>query len=194
MLAIRQLSSCLALAMFGLLVLTATARADAAPDALWSYFGHGHQGTSACVSRATAAAETRFDDMIERTALAFVVRPSFLRAVVACESNFNEQAKSKAGARGLAQVMPQTARLLGVEPDLLWDPAVNLYSAAKYIRYLVDRYGNDLDKVLIAYNAGPAYVETDRPLPGETILYLERVKSAYRHFLLLSTGTTRAKF
>jgi soluble lytic murein transglycosylase-like protein len=170
-------------AAVGLLLGTAPALADTAPDALWSFAGQGHAGTTACVSQATALAASRFDDMIDRTARAFVVRPSFLRAVVACESNFNDQAESPAGARGLAQVMPQTARLLGVEPALLWDPAVNLYSAAKYIRYLVDRYGNDIDKVLIAYNAGPAYVESDRPLPGETVLYLERVKSAYRQFL-----------
>lgn len=167
----------------GLLFGAGLARADTAPEALWSFAGKGHAGTTACVSHSTALAASRFDEMIDRTARAFVVRPSFLRAVVACESNFNDQAESSAGARGLAQVMPQTARLLGVEPALLWDPEINLYSAAKYIRYLVDRYGNDVDKVLIAYNAGPAYVESDRPLPGETILYLERVKSAYRHFL-----------
>jgi len=184
--AIRQLSHSLLMtigAAAGLCLGAATARADTAPEALWSFVGQGHAGTTACVSHATALAESRFDEMIDRTARAFVVRPSFLRAVVACESNFNDRAESSAGARGLAQVMPQTARLLGIEPALLWDPAVNLYSAAKYIRYLVDRYGNDVDKVLIAYNAGPAYVDSDRALPGETVLYLERVKSAYRHFL-----------
>jgi soluble lytic murein transglycosylase-like protein len=186
--AIRQLSHSLLMitlgAAAGLLLGSVTVHAaDKAPEALWSFAGHGHAGTTACVSHSTALAASRFEEMIDRTARAFVVRPSFLRAVVACESNFNDQAESPAGARGLAQVMPQTARLLGVQPALLWDPEVNLYSAAKYIRYLVDRYGNDVDKVLIAYNAGPAYVETDRPLPGETILYLERVKSAYRHFL-----------
>jgi soluble lytic murein transglycosylase-like protein len=184
MFATRRLLSCIGAATLALLFGSAAAHADGAPKALWSFLGDGHAGRSACVSPATSAVEGPYDAMIDRTARAFVVRPSFLRAVVACESNFNDQALSPAGARGLAQVMPQTARLLGVEPDLLWDPAVNLYSAAKYIRYLVDRYGNDLDKVLIAYNAGPAYVETDRPLPGETILYLVRVKSAYRHFLL----------
>lgn len=183
--AIRQLSStiaALAACFFG----AAVAHAEPAPDALWSYLGNGHRGTVACVSRSTSAVESRFAELIDRIARTFVVRPSFLRAVVACESNFDELAKSRAGARGLAQVMPQTARLLGIEPELLWDPEINLYSAAKYIRYLVDRYGNDLDKVLIAYNAGPGYVDSDRPLPGETILYVERVKSAYRHFLSLN--------
>ena len=183
MVAIRQLAYSLVTVAAAMLLGVGVARADTAPEALWSFAGQGHGGTSACISHSTALAASRFDEMIDRTARAFVVRPSFLRAVVACESNFNEQAESPAGARGLAQVMPQTARLLGVEPALLWDPEINLYSAAKYIRYLVDRYGNDVDKVLIAYNAGPAYVEADRPLPGETILYLERVKSAYRHFL-----------
>lgn len=191
MVAIRQLFYGLFAALTALLVGAVAARAETAPDALWSFAGHGHGGTAACVSRATPVAESQFDEMIDRTARAFVVRPSFLRAVVACESNFNVLAKSPAGARGLAQVMPQTARLLGIEPELLWDPAVNLYSAAKYIRFLVDRYGNDLDKVLIAYNAGPAYVESDRPLPGETILYVERVKSAYRHFLMQYSRSQR---
>ena len=186
MIAIRQLSFCFGFAALAVSLGSAAAHAGAAPEALWSFLGHGHAGRAACISPATSAAESRYDAVIDRTARAFVVRPSFLRAVVACESSFDDQARSSAGARGLAQIMPQTARLLGVEPDLLWDPEVNLYSAAKYIRYLVDRYGNDLDKVLIAYNAGPAYVETDRPLPGETILYVERVKSAYRHFLALA--------
>lgn len=191
MVAIRQLAFKMAAVVVAIVAGAAVARAEPAPDELWSLLGHGHPGKVACVSRSTPLAESRYDEMIDRAARAFVVRPSFLRAVVACESNFNDQARSKAGARGLAQVMPETARLLGVEPALLWDPIVNLYSAAKYIRFLVDRYGNDLDKVLIAYNAGPAYVETDRPLPGETILYVERVKSAYRHFLLQNS---RARF
>jgi soluble lytic murein transglycosylase-like protein len=102
---------------------------------------------------------------------------------VACESNFNHQAHSKAGARGLAQIMPTTATELGVHPDLLWIPRYNLYSSAKYIRFLSDKYGNDLDKVLIGYNAGPAYLAKPRPLPAETIQFVARVKSAYGHFL-----------
>jgi len=138
---------------------------------------------AACITADTPAAEQALAREIDGAARQFGVRPSFLRAVVACESNFKEHAQSKAGARGLAQIMPATATELGVHPDLLWIPRYNLYSSAKYIRYLSDRYGNNLDKVLIAYNAGPSYVEKPRPLPAETIQYVLRVKSAYRHFL-----------
>src|SRR5579859_5052307 len=111
--AIRQFPFYLLMSIIGaavaLLLATTLARADTPPKARWSFAGQGHAGTTACVSRSTALAASRFDEMIDWTARAFVVRPSFLRAVVACESNFNDHAESSAGARGLAQVMPQTA-------------------------------------------------------------------------------------
>lgn len=162
-------------------------RAEA--DALWAFLGFSHAGKAACVSASTIPTARPFAAAIDWAAYQFDVRPSFLLAVVACESNFDALALSKAGARGLAQVMPETARSLGVDPDLLWDPRLNLYSAAKYIRLLVDRYGNDLDKILIAYNAGPAYVEKKKTIPKETTAYLTRVKGAYRRFLALEALT-----
>jgi len=171
------------------LFLPAGAGARTEADVLWGYLGSGHAGTSACVSAATVPTARPFAAAIDWAAYQFDVRPSFLLALVACESNFNARAVSKAGARGLAQVMPATARGLGVEAKLLWDPRYNLYAAAKYIRLLVDRYGNDLDKVLIAYNAGPAYVEKSKPIPKETTIYLGRVKSAYRRFLAMEAIT-----
>src|SRR5258708_6748997 len=164
-----------------------TGRAES--DALWAFLGFGHSGRAACVSTATIPTARPFAAAIDWAAYQFDVRPSFLLAVVACESNFNAWAVSKAGARGLAQGMPMTARSLGVDPDLLWDPRLNLYSAAKYIPLLADRYGHDLDKVLIPYNAGPAYGEKNKPIPNETTVYLTRVKSAYRRFLALEAIT-----
>jgi soluble lytic murein transglycosylase-like protein len=161
----------------GLIVLGGSAQAG-------SKMASSTGGPAACLSPKALAAEREFSAMIDAAAVQFVVRPSFLRAVVACESSFNSLAESRAGARGLAQVMPSTARGLGVHPDLLWDARVNLYSAAKYIRLLVERYGNNIDAVLIAYNAGPSYIETGKPLPRETVEYLARVKSAYRAFLI----------
>jgi len=138
---------------------------------------------ASCVTNMTPYAERAFSRELDLAAHAYGVRPAFLRAVVACESNFNVQAQSKAGARGLAQVMPSTAAEMGVHPDLLWIPRYNLQSSAKYIRHLSDKYGNDLDKVLIGYNAGPGYIGNGKTLPQETIQYMARVKSAYRHFL-----------
>lgn len=172
-----------ALGVLFAIVQLSSAAAQAEPPSLWTFSGVGHAGRVACISPSALPAERSLSGLIDWAAVQFGVRPSFLRAIVACESNFNHAAVSRAGARGLAQIMPQTAQDLGVPADGLWDPKINLYSAAKYIRLLVARYGNNLDNVLIAYNAGPAYVETGRPPPKETVAYVARVKSAYRHYL-----------
>src|SRR4051812_34567120 len=75
-------------------------RAEA--DALWAFLGFGHAGHGACVSTSTIPTARPFAAAIDWAAYQFDVRPSFLLAVIACESNFNALALSKAGARGLA--------------------------------------------------------------------------------------------
>lgn len=85
----------------------------------------------------------------------FDLSPSLLEAVVWQESRWREDAVSPAGARGLAQLMPGTARYLGVDPD---DPASNLEGGARYLREQLDRFDGDLEKALAAYNAGPGRV------------------------------------
>ena len=111
--------------------------------------------------------------------------PTFVAAVVRCESRFKASAVSSRGAIGLMQIVPETgawiAQQLGVqdfEVDSLYDPALNLQFGSWYLRYLLDRY-EDKSDALMAYNAGPSRV--DEWLSGigevypETQAYVERV-------------------
>jgi soluble lytic murein transglycosylase-like protein len=97
--------------------------------------------------------------------------PELLHAVIRTESAYNPAALSSAGAVGLMQLMPGTAKRYGV-PDI-WDPVENLRGGARYLRDLLDLFGNDLRLALAAYNAGenavikygnriPPYPETQR--------------------------------
>jgi len=85
----------------------------------------------------------------------FDLSPALIEAVVWQESRWRAGAVSPVGARGLAQLMPGTARELGVNPD---DPFANLEGGARYLREQLDRFDGDLEKALAAYNAGPGRV------------------------------------
>jgi soluble lytic murein transglycosylase-like protein len=102
-----------------------------------------------------------------------------LMAVIAVESRWNPQARSRAGARGLGQLMPQTARSLGVDPD---DPIQNISGAARQLRTLLDRFGRPDSApryvlALAAYNAGAGAVLRYGGVPPylETRTYVRRV-------------------
>lgn len=88
--------------------------------------------------------------------------PSLLEALVWQESRWNPAAISPKGAHGLAQLMPGTARQLGVNPR---DPAANLEGGARYLRQQIDAFGGDLEKALAAYNAGPGRVAKANGVP-----------------------------
>lgn len=85
----------------------------------------------------------------------FDLSPTLIEALVWQESRWRANAVSHAGARGLAQLMPGTARYLGVNPD---DPFANLEGGARYLREQLDRFDGDIEKALAAYNAGPGRV------------------------------------
>lgn len=85
----------------------------------------------------------------------FDLSPTLIEALVWQESRWNAGARSPVGARGLAQLMPGTARYLGVNPD---DPFANLEGGARYLREQLDRFDGDIEKALAAYNAGPGRV------------------------------------
>lgn len=92
---------------------------------------------------------------IHELAQRFDLSPALLEALVWQESRWRAGAVSHAGARGLAQLMPGTARYLGVNAD---DPMQNLEGGARYLREQLDRFDGDLEKALAAYNAGPGRV------------------------------------
>ena len=88
--------------------------------------------------------------------------PALLEALVWQESRWRHRSISPKGARGLAQLMPATARYLGVDPD---DPHANLEGGARYLRMQLNRFDGDLVKALAAYNAGPGRVERANGVP-----------------------------
>jgi soluble lytic murein transglycosylase-like protein len=102
------------------------------------------------------------------------VSPTLLSALVWQESRWNPQAVSPKGAMGLTQLMPGTARDLGVNPA---DPIANLHGGARYLRQLLDQFDGDVEKALAAYNAGPARVRNAGGVPAiaETKAYVASI-------------------
>lgn len=92
---------------------------------------------------------------VQELAARYDLSPTLIEALVWQESRWRASAVSPVGARGLAQLMPGTARYLGVNPD---DPFANLEGGARYLREQLDRFDGDLEKALAAYNAGPGRV------------------------------------
>jgi soluble lytic murein transglycosylase-like protein len=103
--------------------------------------------------------------------------PSLVEAVMIVESDFNRLEVSNKGARGLMQVMPETAARFGVKAEELFDPEKNISAGAAYLNWLLDRYHGNVDLALAAYNAGEGAVDTYRGIPPypETRTYVKRV-------------------
>lgn len=116
----------------------------------------------------------------ERYARAQALEPELLGALVWVESRYCVQAVSPDGARGLGQLMPTTARGLGIPPDRLHDPDWNLWGAARYLRSLWEAFG-DWPRALAAYNAGPTAVRRYGGIPPfpETRRYVRNVLYVY---------------
>jgi soluble lytic murein transglycosylase-like protein len=122
-----------------------------------------------------------FDPYIESAAREAQVQPQLVRAIIVVESGFNPKAVSKKGAVGLMQVLPKTARRYGVSDAM--DPKQNIIAGTRYLRDLIARYGNNLELVLAAYNAGADAVERyGKTIPpySETRQYVPAVLSIYR--------------
>jgi soluble lytic murein transglycosylase-like protein len=114
-----------------------------------------------------------FDGLIQDAAKRHGVDPNLVRAVVTAESDFNHTTVSHAGAMGLMQLMPETAKDMGVSDP--FDPAQNIEGGTRYLAWMLERFGGDEDKALAAYNWGPSNVERGGRPPSETRTYLKRV-------------------
>lgn len=125
---------------------------------------------------ADAAGPERFRARVAELAAKYDISPTLLEAVVWQESRWNVGAVSPVGARGLAQLMPGTARQMGVDPS---DPMANLEGGARYLRMQLDAFGGDIERALAAYNAGPARVQKAGGIPRirETQLYVASIMS-----------------
>jgi soluble lytic murein transglycosylase-like protein len=110
-----------------------------------------------------SAAPPQWQPQVSALAARYDLSPALIEALVWQESRWNPGAVSPAGARGLAQLMPGTARDLGVNPD---DPQANLEGGARYLRLQLDTFGGDLEKALAAYNAGPGRVKQAGGIPA----------------------------
>jgi len=124
---------------------------------------------------APGGANGKFDAIIEQAAEANGVSADLIHAVVRAESDYDPTCRSHAGAMGLMQLMPGTARGLGVTDP--WDPAQNVRGGARYLREQLDRFG-DTTLALAAYNAGPGAVQRHGGVPpyDETQTYVRRVQ------------------
>lgn len=123
------------------------------------------------------------DAIIERAAKAYGVEGNLIRSVIKVESNFKVQSKSPKGAMGLMQLMPATARELGVKNA--YDPVENIMGGTRYLKGLLDRYDGDMRVALAAYNWGMGNVERNpQRLPQETKEY---ISSVVRYFQAAKT-------
>jgi soluble lytic murein transglycosylase-like protein len=146
-------------------------------------------GAAAAASPDNASLQrsTVYSHIIKGAAAANRLEPALVTAVIVAESGGDPRAVSKRGARGLMQLMPETARRYGVSNS--FDPEQNIQGGTRYLRDLIERYQNDLQLVLAAYNAGPDAVDRQGgriPPFKETLEYVPRVLGLYHR--LLDTG------
>ncbi len=126
----------------------------------------------------------QIDGLVQSSAAAWQVDPALIKAIIANESGFNANAKSRTGAQGLMQLEPGTAAGLGVRDS--YDPAQNISGGTRYIKGLLERFHGDMHLAVAAYNAGPGAVEKYGGVPpyAETQNYVGNVMDAYRKYQL----------
>jgi len=124
-------------------------------------------------------AENRYQLLILEAAYRYKVEPAIIKAIIMAESGFNPKAVSRVGARGLMQLMPRTARSLGVEDS--FKPAHNIDAGVRYFKQLLDKFDGDIELALAGYNAGSFNVRKYGGIPPfkETKFYIHKVLRYY---------------
>jgi soluble lytic murein transglycosylase-like protein len=125
---------------------------------------------------------TRFDGALRRAAEHYNLPFAFLKAICKVESNFNPRAVSAKNAKGLMQLIDDTARSVDVEDP--FDPEENIFGGARYLRILANQFEGNMALTAAAYNAGPERVKRTKTIPDivETQRYVRRVLEMYRHY------------
>jgi soluble lytic murein transglycosylase-like protein len=122
--------------------------------------------------------KNRYGKLIYQTSSRYALNPFLVAAIMKAESDFNPRARSRKGALGLMQMLPSTARRFGLQRRKdLFNPKKNIEAAGRYLRWLVNRFGEDPLRVLAAYNAGEGAVERFGGVPpfAETRDYVQRI-------------------
>jgi soluble lytic murein transglycosylase-like protein len=131
----------------------------------------------------TEAEVDDYDHLINHYSSLYNIDPLLVKLIIQKESQFNPRAVSRSGAMGLMQLMPETARRLGVKKP--FDPAQNIEGGIKFLRDLFDMFDGDLELTLAAYHAGPGIVKRLNKVPSipETIAYVDYIISRYGGYI-----------
>jgi soluble lytic murein transglycosylase-like protein len=167
----------------GVAVLPAVPRPHPAP----------RKDSSLRTAQRSVRASDRYDAIILKTAKANRLDPFLIKAIIYAESQFNRREVSPAGACGLMQLMPRTAKLLSVKD--IFDPEENIRAGAVHLRYLLNRFSHNLALTLAAYNAGELPVLRHKGVPPypETQQYVRKVLRAYAYYREEAAADLRAR-